>query len=195
MATPNSGLLGSFRQFRGNGDLLIAAAVIGIIFIIVIPMSPRVLDVALTFSLSIGVIILLTTMFTEEPLQFSVFPSLLLVVTLLRLALNVASTRLILTTADAGEVIRAFGDFVVRGNYVVGLIIFLIITIIQFIVITNGAGRVAEVAARFTLDAHAGQTNEYRCRLNAGLITDEGQTAAQEAPTGSGFLRCHGRGQ
>lgn len=173
MATSNSGLLGSLRHFRGNGDLLIAAAVIGIIFIIVIPMSPRVLDVALTFSLSIGVIILLTTMFTEEPLQFSVFPSLLLVVTLLRLALNVASTRLILTTADAGEVIRAFGDFVVRGNYVVGMIIFLIITIIQFIVITNGAGRVAEVAARFTLDAMPGKQMSIDADLNAGLITDE----------------------
>ncbi|HHW08096.1 MAG TPA: flagellar biosynthesis protein FlhA [Clostridia bacterium] len=173
MAAPDSGLLGSLRQFRGNGDLLIAACVIAIIFIIVIPMSPRVLDVALTFSLAVSVIILLTTMFTVEPLQFSVFPSLLLVVTLLRLALNVASTRLILTTASAGEVIQAFGDFVVRGNYVVGFIIFLIITVIQFIVITNGAGRVAEVAARFTLDAMPGKQMSIDADLNAGLITDD----------------------
>src|SRR5690606_18803768 len=116
---------------------------------------------------------LLTTMFTMEPLQFSVFPSLLLVVTLLRLALNVASTRLILTTAYAGEVIEAFGSFVVRGNYVVGFIIFLIITVIQFIVITNGAGRVAEVAARFTLDAMPGKQMCIDADLNAGLITEE----------------------
>ncbi|NLL17586.1 MAG: flagellar type III secretion system protein FlhA, partial [Clostridia bacterium] len=173
MAAPNAGLSNTLKQFKGSGDLLIAAAVIGIIFIIVIPMSPRVLDIALTFSLAIGVIILLTTMFTTEPLQLSVFPSLLLVVTLLRLALNVASTRLILTTADAGEVIRAFGDFVVHGNYVVGIIIFLIITIIQFIVITNGAGRVAEVAARFTLDAMPGKQMSIDADLNGGLITDE----------------------
>lgn len=173
MAAPNTGLSNTLRQFKRSGDLLIAAGVIGIIFIIVIPMSPAVLDIALTFSLAFGVIILLTSMFTTEPLQFSVFPSMLLVVTLLRLSLNVASTRLILTTADAGQVIKAFGDFVVRGNYVVGFIIFLIITIIQFIVITNGAGRVAEVAARFTLDAMPGKQMSIDADLNGGLITEE----------------------
>lgn len=173
MAAPGTRLLDNLKRFKGSGDLIIAAAVIGIIFIIVIPMSPQVLDIALTFSLSFGLVILLTTMFTEDALQFSVFPSLLLVVTLLRLALNVASTRLILTTAHAGEVIQAFGDFVVGGNYVVGLIIFFIITIIQFVVITNGAGRVAEVAARFTLDAMPGKQMSIDADLNGGLITDE----------------------
>lgn len=173
MATPGVGLTKYLNRIKGNSDLMIAAGVIGIIFAIVIPISPRVLDIALVFSLSIGLIILLITMFTVEPLQFSVFPSLLLVVTLLRLSLNVASTRLILTTASAGEVIKAFGDFVVGGNYVVGIIIFFIITIIQFVVITNGAGRVAEVAARFTLDAMPGKQMSIDADLNAGLITDD----------------------
>ncbi|MFA5536022.1 MAG: flagellar biosynthesis protein FlhA [Bacillota bacterium] len=173
MAALGTSLTKYLARVKGYADLLIAAAVIGIIFIIVIPISPNVLDIALIFSLSIGLIILLTTMFTVEPLQFSVFPSLLLVVTLLRLSLNVASTRLILTTANAGEVIKAFGDFVVGGNYVVGIIIFFIITIIQFVVITNGAGRVAEVAARFTLDAMPGKQMSIDADLNGGLITDE----------------------
>lgn len=172
MATPGAGLTKYLNQVKGNSDLMVAAGVIGIIFAIVIPIAPSVLDVALVLSLSIGLVILLTTLFTVEALQFSVFPTLLLVVTLLRLSLNVASTRLILTTANAGEVIKAFGNFVVGGNYVVGIIIFFIITIIQFVVITNGAGRVAEVAARFTLDAMPGKQMSIDADLNGGLITD-----------------------
>ena len=135
------------RRLFKYSDLIIAALVVCIVLIIVIPIRPGLLDVLLTISIAISILVLLTTMFTTQPLQFSVFPSLLLVVTLYRLSLNIASTRLILSEAAAGQVISAFGDFVIGGNYIVGMIIFIIITVVQFIVITNGAGRVAEVAA------------------------------------------------
>ena len=154
-------------------DLIIASLVIGIIFLIIIPVPPFLLDVFLIFSISIGLLILLMTLFTTETLQFSIFPSLLLITTLFRLSLNVASTRLILGTGQAGKVIEAFGNFVVGGNYVVGFVIFVIITVIQFVVITNGSGRVAEVAARFTLDALPGKQMSIDADLNAGIITDE----------------------
>lgn len=159
------------RVFKYN-DLIIAAMVVGIVLIIVIPIRPALLDFLLSISITLSIIILLTTMFTTQPLQFSVFPSLLLVVTLYRLALNIASTRLILNEAAAGNIIAAFGDFVIGGNYVVGMIIFIIITIVQFVVITNGAGRVAEVAARFTLDAMPGKQMSIDADLNAGMITE-----------------------
>lgn len=162
----------AFRRLYKYNDLIIAALVVGIILIIVIPIRPELLDILLTISITLSIIILLTTMFTTQPLQFSVFPSLLLVVTLYRLALNIASTRLILNEAAAGNIISAFGDFVIGGNYVVGMIIFIIITVIQFVVITNGAGRVAEVAARFTLDAMPGKQMSIDADLNAGMITD-----------------------
>ncbi|MGI6413528.1 MAG: flagellar biosynthesis protein FlhA [Syntrophomonadaceae bacterium] len=156
-----------------HSDLLIAAMVVGIVVLIVIPVPPQVLDLLLAFSLSISMVILLTTLFITHPLQLSVFPSLLLVVTLYRLALNISSTRLILGKAEAGDIIAAFGSFVIGGNYVVGAVVFLIITIIQFVVITSGAGRVAEVAARFTLDAMPGKQMSIDADLNAGLITDQ----------------------
>ncbi|NLN06518.1 MAG: flagellar biosynthesis protein FlhA [Firmicutes bacterium] len=154
-------------------DVIIAAAVIAVVMIIVIPIPPLLLDVLLTVSIAASVVILLLTLFATETLQFSVFPSLLLVVTLFRLALNISSTRLILSRGEAGAIIAAFGNFVTGNNYVVGLIIFLIITVIQFVVITNGAGRVAEVAARFTLDAMPGKQMSIDADLNAGLITEQ----------------------
>lgn len=153
--------------------MIFAVLALSIVFIIIIPVPPMVLDVLLTFSLSTSIVIFLTTLFIAKPLELSAFPSLLLVVTLLRLALNVASTRLILSSAQAGQVIQAFGSFVIAGNYVVGLIIFLIITVIQFVVITNGAGRVAEVTARFTLDAMPGKQMSIDADLNGGLIDDD----------------------
>jgi flagellar biosynthesis protein FlhA len=161
------------RRLSSYTDLLVAALVVGIVVIIVIPMHPKVLDVFLVFNLAFSMVILLLTMFITEPLQFSVFPTLLLVSTLLRLSLNISSTRLILGQGTAGDVIEAFGNFVVGGNYVVGLIVFIIITIIQFVVITNGAGRVAEVAARFTLDAMPGKQMSIDADLNGGLISEE----------------------
>jgi flagellar biosynthesis protein FlhA len=155
-----------------NADMLVAAAVIAIVMIIIIPIPPFLLDIFLTFSIAFALIVMLLTLFTTETLQFSVFPSLLLVVTLFRLSLNISSTRLILSEARAGSVIAAFGDFVAGNNYVVGLIIFVIITVIQFVVITNGAGRVAEVAARFTLDAMPGKQMSIDADFNAGLIDE-----------------------
>jgi len=157
---------------KKSSDLIIAGLIVGIILLIIIPLSPGLLDVLLTLSITLGLVILLITMFTTEPLQFSVFPSLLLVTTLYRLALNISSTRLILSNAAAGKVIAAFGEFVVGGSYVVGMVVFIIITIIQFVVITNGAGRVAEVAARFTLDAMPGKQMSIDAEFNAGMINE-----------------------
>lgn len=161
------------RKALGYTDIIIATLILSIVLIIVIPVHPSVLDVLLTLSLTISIIIILTTMFITRPLQFSIFPSLLLVVTLFRLALNISSTRLILGEGSAGQIIEAFGNFVVGGNYVVGFIVFAIITVIQFVVITNGASRVAEVAARFTLDAMPGKQMSIDADLNAGIITEQ----------------------
>lgn len=154
------------------GDVIVALAIISMVIMIIIPLPSQLLDVLLTFNITLSLIVLLVSMYVNEPLQFSIFPSLLLLTTLLRLSLNISTTRLILRDADAGEVIRAFGDFVVGGNAVVGFIIFLIIVIIQFIVITKGAERVAEVSARFTLDAMPGKQMAIDADLNAGLISD-----------------------
>jgi len=160
-------------NIKNNLDVLVAFGVICIVLMIIIPLPPALLDVIIAINITIAVIILLLTMFTTEVLQFSVFPTLLLITTLLRLALNISSTRLVLTQAYAGEIIEAFGSFVVGGNYVVGIIIFLIIIIIQFVVITAGAGRVSEVSARFTLDAMPGKQMSIDADLNAGVITEE----------------------
>ena len=162
----------TLNRILQQSDLVLAVAVIGIMVLMVIPMPPAVLDVLLALNLSLSVMILLITMYVQEPLQFSVFPTLLLIVTLYRLALNITSARLILLHAHAGQVIESFGRFVVGGNYVVGVVIFLLLMIIQFVVITNGAGRVAEVAARFTLDAMPGKQMSIDADLNAGVIDD-----------------------
>lgn len=161
------------QRINKNRDVLVAAMIIGIVLMIIIPVPPFVLDVLLTISLLLGMTVPLITMFTTEPLQFSTFPTLLLVATLYRLALEISSTRLILSQAYAGHVIEAFGTFMVAGSYVIGLVVFIIITVIQFVVITNGAGRVAEVAARFTLDAMPGKQMAIDADLNAGLINEQ----------------------
>ncbi|MEW6172059.1 MAG: flagellar biosynthesis protein FlhA [Bacillota bacterium] len=157
---------------RRYSDLLIAGLVIGVVLLIIIPVPPAVLDVLLVLSLGVSLVVMLITLFTTEALQFSVFPTLLLVLTLYRLSLNISSTRLILGQAAAGKVIAAFGGVVVGGSYVIGFILFIIITVIQFVVITNGAGRVSEVAARFTLDAMPGKQMAIDGDFNAGLITE-----------------------
>jgi flagellar biosynthesis protein FlhA len=148
-------------------------AVIMIVAMMVIPLPTLMLDILLIINLSISIMILLITMNTKEPLDFSIFPALLLLTTLFRLALNVSSTRTILSTAKAGAVIETFGDFVIGGNMVVGFIVFLILVIIQFIVITKGSERVAEVAARFTLDAMPGKQMSIDADLNTGMINDQ----------------------
>lgn len=168
---------GTFFDAMQSSSAMTAMAVIAILMVMIIPIPTFLLDIFLAFSITISIIILLMSMNILKPLQFSVFPSVLLMVTLLRLALNVASTRLILLhgnegTAAAGQVIKSFGTFVVGGNYVVGLIVFMVLVLINFVVITKGATRVAEVAARFTLDAMPGKQMSIDADLNAGLITD-----------------------
>ena len=159
-------------NLKENLDVLVAFGVIGIVLMIIIPLPSIVLDILLALNITLSVIIIMITMFTTSVLQLSVFPTLLLVVTLFRLGLNISSTRLILSEGNAGSIITAFGDFVVGGNYVVGVIIFLIIIIIQFLVITNGSTRVAEVSARFTLDAMPGKQMSIDADLNSGLIDE-----------------------
>ncbi len=178
MARPVSGAWLKDIKFRGNSDVLVAGLIVAIVGIIIIPMPTGILDVLLACSLASGIIMMLMSLFISEPLQISVFPTLLLVVTLFRLALDISATRCILSNAYAGEIIESFGYFVVGGNYVVGAIIFLIITLVQFVVITNGAGRTAEVSARFTLDAMPGKQMSIDADLGAGLITE--QEAKQE---------------
>lgn len=165
---------GWMTVLQERSDVVIAVLVVGIVLMMLIPMKPALLDILLTFNISFALIILMVSMFNTDPLEFSVFPSLLLIMTLFRLALNVSSTRLILLNAEAGQVIYTFGSFVVGGNMVVGMVIFLILVVIQFIVITRGAERVAEVAARFTLDAMPGKQMAIDADLNAGLIDEQG---------------------
>ncbi len=178
MAKKNQSLLSTITA---RSDIALAFGVIGIVAVLVIPLPSAILDFALAFNITFSLVVLLTTLYVTRPLDLSVFPGMLLIVTLMRLALNVASTRLILGEAYAGEVINSFGNFVVQGNYVVGFIIFVILVIIQFVVITKGAGRISEVAARFTLDAMPGKQMAIDADLNAGIISDtEARTRRDE---------------
>lgn len=161
------------KLLKSNTDIMAAVAFIGMVVIIIIPVTPWLLDLLLTLNIAFGLIVLLVTLFASDTRELNIFPSVLLTATLFRLALNISSTRLILSEAHAGAVIQAFGDFVVRENYVVGMVVFVIITVVQFVVITNGAGRVAEVAARFTLDALPGKQMSIDADFNAGLIDEE----------------------
>ncbi len=163
---------------RGLADIPLAVGVVAVLGVMIIPLPPLALDIFLSTNLTVALMILLTAIYTVRPLDFSVFPSLLLITTLFRLALNVASTRLILLKGStgpgaAGTVIKSFGQFVVGGNYFVGLVVFVILTVVNFIVITKGAERIAEVGARFTLDAMPGKQMAIDADLNAGLIDDE----------------------
>lgn len=155
-----------------HGDVVVALAVIAIIIIIIIPIPLGAVDVLLSFNISLALLILLLTMYNREALEFSIFPSILLISTLFRLALNITTTRYILLQGTAGNVISTFGDFVIGGNAVVGFIVFLIIIVVQFLVITKGSERVSEVAARFTLDAMPGKQMAIDADLNAGLIDE-----------------------
>ncbi|WP_027180444.1 flagellar biosynthesis protein FlhA [Maridesulfovibrio bastinii] len=167
-----------YSQFSKHGDLLLAGGVVVILFIMLIPLPTLFIDFMLTVSISLGLVILVTSMFMISPLEFSIFPSLLLVTTLLRLALNVATTRAILLHGDegtsaAGSVIKSFGEFVVGGNYLIGIVIFLILFILNKTVIVAGTTRIAEVAARFTLDAMPGKQMAIEADLNSGLIDED----------------------
>ena len=161
-----------------QSDLVLAIGIVLILIFMIVPMPPFLLDLALSFSITTSIVVILVAAYTKKPLDFSVFPSVLLITTLLRLSLNIAATRLVLMHGDtgtdaAGKVIKAFGEFVIGGNFVVGFIVFLILVIINFVVITKGAGRIAEVSARFTLDAMPGKQMSIDADLNAGLIDDK----------------------
>jgi len=167
-----------FEKYTKNTDLLIAVSILSILSVMVIPLPAFLLDIALTMSLALSILILLVSIYTRRALDFTSFPSLILLTTLFRLSLNVATTRQILSHGhegiqSAGAVISAFGNFVVGNNYVIGFIVFVILIIINFIVITKGSGRVAEVAARFTLDAMPGKQMAIDADLNAGLLTED----------------------
>jgi flagellar biosynthesis protein FlhA len=160
------------RKLLRHGDLWLVFALFGTILLLILPIPPFLLDLLLTMSIGLSLLTLLVILYLRTPAEFTGFPTLLLFITLYRLALNVASTRLILLDGYAGHIIESFGNFVVRGNYVVGLVVFSILVLINFIVITKGAGRIAEVAARFTLDAMPGKQMAIDAELNAGLINE-----------------------
>ena len=164
----------TFRhRLFSNRDILTAIGVVGIVVMMVVPLPASLLDILITLNISGSVLTLMLAVFTVEPLEFSALPSLLLIMTLFRLALNISTTRLVLLDGYAGQVIQQFAQFVIRGNIVVGFIVFLILVIVQFIVITKGAERVSEVAARFTLDAMPGKQMAIDADLNAGIINEQ----------------------
>jgi len=169
--TPAQGKSNMSRLFKA-GDVLMVMGLFGTVLLLILPIRPFFLDGFLAVSIALSLLILLSILYVKEPAEFTSFPTLLLFITLYRLSLNIASTRLILLNGYAGHIIETFGNFVVRGNYVVGLVIFLILALINFIVITKGAGRIAEVAARFTLDAMPGKQMAIDAELNAGIINE-----------------------
>ena len=165
--------LGALSSLLKNNDIIMAIGIVIIVAMMIIPLPPILLDILLTLNISLSVIILLVCLFIKEPLEYSSFPIILLVATIFRLGLNVSSTRLILLHGSAGEVINSFGQFVVGGNYIVGFIIFILLVVINFMVITGGATRVAEVSARFTLDSMPGKQLSIDADLNSGLINED----------------------
>ena len=178
---------GTFDLKRlASGDLAVPVGVLGILVAMVIPLPPALIDVLLSANITLSVVVLMVSMYIRRPAEFNVFPTTLLLMTLFRLSLNVSSARLILLngsqgTSAAGHVIESFGNFVVGGNYVVGVVIFLVLIAIQYVVINHGAVRISEVTARFTLDAMPGKQMSIDADLNAGLINEtEAQGAAQE---------------
>lgn len=177
--------LASLLKAGRQSDLIVGLAVFGVLSILLIPLPPWLLDILFAINITTAIFVLMMTLYTSHPLEFSVFPSLLLILTLFRLSLNVSSTRLILLHGNegktaAGKIIGAFGSFVAGGNYVIGIIVFLILVVIQFVVITKGATRISEVAARFTLDAMPGKQMSIDADLNAGLIGEQEARTARE---------------
>ncbi|MFT4553558.1 MAG: flagellar biosynthesis protein FlhA [Chlamydiales bacterium] len=165
-------ILGKLGSLERHVDVVMSLAVVGIVMLLVVPLPPVLLDAFISISILLAVTTLLMTLYVEEAVEFNSFPSLLLFLTLFRLGLNIASTRMILAEAQAGDIIKTFGEFVTGGNQIVGIVIFILLTVINFVVITKGSGRVAEVAARFTLDAMPGKQMSIDADLNAGVIDD-----------------------
>ena len=164
------------KLLRERLDILISIGILGIVIMLIIPIHKSFLDLMLAMNITLSIIIFIVTIYIEKPLEFSIFPAILLIITLFRLALNVSSTRLILGEAEAGKIIQSFGTFVIKGNYIVGIMIFIILVIINFIVITKGATRISEVAARFTLDSTPGKQMAIDADLNNGLIDENEAT-------------------
>ncbi len=160
----------SLNAISRSSDVALAVVILGILVMIIFPLNPHVIDYLIAVNLSVSIVLLMVALYIPNAVHLSIFPSLLLITTLYRLGLNIASTRQILLNANAGQIILQFGEFVVGGNFVVGGVIFLIITIVQFLVITKGAERVAEVAARFTLDAMPGKQMSIDADMRAGII-------------------------
>src|SRR5690349_18592357 len=186
--------LGDIGAFFKRGDIALAIGVLTILVVLILPLPPLLLDFSLAISIIFSVLILMTALFIHAPLEFSAFPTVLLIATMLRLALNLASTRLILArghqgTDAAGHVIEAFGNFVMSGNFVIGIIVFTILVIVNFVVITKGSGRIAEVAARFHLDAMPGKQMAIDADLSAGLIDEkEARRRRQKLEDEGGFF-------
>jgi len=197
-ASANSGIklpnLGEIGAFLRRGDIALAVGVLTILVVLILPLPPLLLDMALAISIIFSVLILMTALFIHSPLEFSAFPTVLLIATMLRLSLNLASTRLILShghegTDAAGHVIQAFGQFVMSGNFVIGIIVFTILVIVNFVVITKGSGRIAEVAARFHLDAMPGKQMAIDAELSTGAIDDkEARRRRQQLEDEGGFF-------
>ena len=183
-----------FSAAMRRGDIMLALGVVGILVVLILPMPSWLLDISLAFSITFSVLILMTAIFISKPLEFNAFPTVLLLATMIRLSLNLASTRLILAhghegTDAAGEVIQAFGGFVMGGNFVIGIIVFAILVIVNFIVITKGSGRIAEVSARFTLDAMPGKQMAIDADLSTGLIEEtEARARRKELEEESSFF-------
>ena len=186
--------LAGIADYIKRSDLALAIGMMAILVVLILPLPTWLLDVSLAFSLSLSILILMTAVFVRRPLEFSSFPAVLLITTLMRLALNLASTRLILAhgntgTAAAGYVIQAFGKLIMQGNFVIGLIVFAILVVVNFVVITKGSGRIAEVAARFTLDAMPGKQMAIDADLSAGLINeDEARRRRKDLESESNFF-------
>src|SRR5471032_1311427 len=158
--------------FQRRADLIFTAGLFGTVLLLIVPVPSLLLDMLLAISLGISLLVLMVIIYVKDPPEFSAFPTILLGFTLYRLALNICSTRLILTKGEAGNVIDSFGHFVIQGNYIVGFVVFIILVLINFVVITKGAGRIAEVSARFTLDALPGKQMAIDAELNAGIIDE-----------------------
>src|SRR5262245_26017193 len=178
--------IGQISKTVRRGEILLALGLICVLTVLIFPMPAWLLDISLAFSITISVLILMVVLFIQKPLDFSTFPTVLLIVTMTRLSLNLASTRLILThghegTDAAGHVIEAFGGFIMGGNYVIGLIVFAILVLVNFVVITKGSGRIAEVSARFSLDAMPGKQMAIDADLSAGLIDEKDARARRKA--------------
>src|SRR3982750_3932234 len=165
------------RELLSRG-IALPIGLLGVLAMVILPLPPLALDVLFTFNIVLSLVVLMAVFYVARPLEFGVFPSVLLLATLLRLALNVASTRVVLLhghtgPSAAGKVIESFGEFVIGGNYAVGIVVFIILTIVNFVVVTKGAGRISEVSARFTLDAMPGKQMAIDADLNAGIITQD----------------------